>query len=151
VRSGCLVASEGPHCATPMVTLSDAIMSCIGTLRNRPRRLKTKATTTSSPSRVVSSLGHILRWCCYRTEYSRYRVRSAAVTHACTSACDPADLIRWTGGKLEYTHLHSLAAGQAPLEAFMSAKQEMGDWSGGPRAQPWDIKTLHAMRYSGRP
>ena len=23
----------------------------------------------------------------------------------------------------------------------MAAKQEMGDWSGGPRAQPWDIKT----------
>jgi len=73
-----------------------------------------------------------------------------AVTYAYTSASDPADLIRWTGGKFEYTYLHSLAAGQAPLEAFMSARQEMGDWSGGPRAHPWDIKTLHEMRYYGR-
>lgn len=73
------------------------------------------------------------------------------VTYAYTSASDPADLIRWTGGKFEYTYLNSLAAGQAPLEALMSAKQEMGNWAGGPRAQPFDVKTLHEMVYYGKP
>ncbi len=82
---------------------------------------------------------------------SRAFVGSTVMTYAYTRAADPMDLIRWTGGRFEYTFLNSLAAGQAPLEAFMSAKQEMGGWAGGGRGQPWDVKTLHEMHYYGRP
>ncbi len=82
---------------------------------------------------------------------SRAFVGSTVMTYAFVNVSDPEDLIRWTGGRFEYTYLNSLAAGEAPLEAFISAKQEMGDWSAGPRAQPFDIKTLHEMHYYGRP
>jgi hypothetical protein len=82
---------------------------------------------------------------------SRAFVGSTVMTYAYINVSDPEDLIRSTGGRFEYTYLNSLAAGQAPLEAFMSAKQEMGDWSAGPQAQSFDIKTLHEMHYYGRP
>jgi hypothetical protein len=82
---------------------------------------------------------------------SRAFVGSTVMTYAYTRAPDPLDLIRWTGGRFEYTFLDSLVAGQAPLEAFFSAKQDMGAWAGGPQAQPFDIKTLHEMHYYGRP
>jgi hypothetical protein len=82
---------------------------------------------------------------------SRAFVGSTVMTYAYIRAPDPMDLIRWTGGRFEYTFLNSLAAGQAPLEAFMSAKQEMGGWAGGARGQPFDVKTLHEMHYYGRP
>ena len=82
---------------------------------------------------------------------SRAFVGSTVMTYAYTTATEPMDLIRWTGGRFEYTFLNSLVAGQAPLEAFLSAKQEMGAWAAGPQAQSFDIKTLHEMHYYGRP
>jgi hypothetical protein len=82
---------------------------------------------------------------------SRAFVGSTVMTYAYIKAADQADLIRWTGGRFEYTFLNSLAAGQAPLEAFMSAKQDMASWAAGPRAQAFDVKTLHEMHYYGRP
>jgi hypothetical protein len=82
---------------------------------------------------------------------SRAFVGSTVMTYSYIKAPEPMDLIRWTGGRFEYTFLNSLAAGQAPLEAFMSAKQEMANWAAGPRAQAFDVKTLHEMHYYGRP
>jgi hypothetical protein len=82
---------------------------------------------------------------------SRAFVGSTVITWAYIRADDPSGLIRGTGGRFEYTFLNSLVAGQAPLEAFMSAKQDMGNWALGPQAQPVDIKTLHEMVYYGRP
>jgi hypothetical protein len=82
---------------------------------------------------------------------SRAFVGSTVITYSYIGAPDPSGLISGTGGRFEYTFLNSLAAGEAPLEAFMSAKQDMGNWAGGPRAQPIDIKTLHEMVYYGKP
>jgi hypothetical protein len=82
---------------------------------------------------------------------SRAFVGSTVMTYSYTRAADPMDLIRWTGGRFEYTFLNSLVAGQAPLEAFLSAKQDMGAWAAGLQGQSFDIKTLHEMHYYGRP
>ena len=82
---------------------------------------------------------------------SRAFVGSSVITYAYVKAADPQGLIRGTGGRFEYTFLNALAAGQPPLEAFMSAKQEMGNWSRSPSAKPWDVKTLHEMHYYGKP
>jgi hypothetical protein len=82
---------------------------------------------------------------------SRAFVGSTVMTYAYTDATEPTDLIRWAGGRFEYTFLNSLAAGQAPLEAFFSAKQEMANWAAGARGQVFDVKTLHEMHYYGRP
>jgi hypothetical protein len=82
---------------------------------------------------------------------SRAFVGSTVMTYSYIKAPDPTDLIRWTGGRFEYTFLNSLVAGQAPLEAFLSAKQEMANWAAGPQGQAFDVKTLHEMHYYGRP
>ena len=82
---------------------------------------------------------------------SRAFVGSTVITYSYVRAPDPSGLISGTGGRFEYAFLNSLVAGQAPLEAFMSAKQEMGNWSRSPSAKPWDVKTLHEMHYYGKP
>ncbi len=82
---------------------------------------------------------------------TRAFVGSTVMSYSYVRAPDPMDLISGAGGRFEYTFLNSLAAGQAPLEAFMSAKQEMGGWAGGARGRSYDVKTLHEMHYYGRP
>jgi hypothetical protein len=82
---------------------------------------------------------------------SRAFVGPTVITYHYSHSTDPMDLIRWAAARFEYTYLNSVAAGQAPLEAFMSAKQDMASWAAGPRGLPFDVKTLHEMQYYGKP